>query len=141
MQPKHLTASAGGSKYLKRQKTQNQSLSSANLFRRVWVGSSRTLEPVSSETTKWKLNSIQNFLLKKHVSFGANTSSIQKLIYGSESSKSNCIRLGKMSIALLYYSVVPCMVTRIGYAGASSQWLPGLSASFQAPGNFKPFTL
>lgn len=113
---------------MKRQKTQKQLLFSANLFRRVWVGSSRTLEPVISQTTKWKLHpelppEEACIIQSKH----------RQLIHPAtdlcESSKSNGTRLGKMSIAPLYYSAVPCLVTRTGYAGASSQWLPGLPVS------------
>lgn len=93
---------------MKRQQAQKQLLFSVNLFRRVWVGSSRTLEETSSQS-QLNGNSIQNLLLKKDVSFEANTGSIQKLIYASESNKSNGIRLGKMSIVLVYCSVVPLL--------------------------------
>lgn len=93
---------------MKRQQAQKQLLFSVNLFRRVWVGSSRTLEETSTQS-QLNGNSIQNLLLKKDVSFEANTGSIQKLIYASESNKSDGIRLGKMSIVLVYCSVVPLL--------------------------------
>lgn len=138
MQPKSLTARAGGKKYLKRQKTQKQLLFSVNLFRIVWVGSSRTLEPVISETTKWKLHpelptEEACIIWSKHQQHPETDL--------CEWVKSNSIRLGKMSIVLVYCSVIPCLVTRTGYAGASFQRLPGLPVSFKAQGNFKPFIL
>lgn len=63
----------------------------------------------------------------------------QKLIYVSESSKSNGTLLGKRSMVLVYHPAVPCLVTRTGYAGASSQQSLEPPVSFQVQRNFSCF--
>lgn len=93
---------------MRRQKTQKQLLFSTNQFRGVWVGSSKTLEPVS-ETKKWEPHPElrtegAHIIWSKHQQ--------QRLIYVSESSNAKAVRLGKLSTVLGYCSVVP----RTGYA-------------------------
>lgn len=83
---------------MRRQKTQKQLLFSTNQFRGVWVGSSKTLEPVS-ETKKWEPHPElrtegAHIIWSKHQQ--------QRLIYVSESSNAKAVRLGKLSTVLGY---------------------------------------